>query len=115
MTLHALNGRIAKLEAQSAPPDPDAITRTRTLIVWRRPEDTESAACARWGIDPSAWRQVIYRLAPQSGRFAAHPEQLRPAFLPGPDEDWTAILTLGHAQLEARRRQWQDVNNDARY
>ena len=36
MTLHALNGRLAKLEAQSAPPDLDALTKGRTLIVWRR-------------------------------------------------------------------------------
>ena len=41
MTLHHLNGRLAKLEAQSTPPDPDALTKGRTLIVWRRPEETE--------------------------------------------------------------------------
>ena len=87
-----------------------AITRTRTLIVWRRPEDTEHEACARWGIEPAAWGRVVYRLSPQSGRFAAHPEQLRPAFLPGPDEDWTAILTQGHQRLDARRRQCQEAH-----
>ena len=80
MTLHALNGRVARLEAQTTPPDPDALTKGRTLIVWRRREETEQEACTRWGIDPTAWGRVVYRLYPQSGRFAAHPEQLGPAF-----------------------------------
>lgn len=102
MSLHQLNGRVTKLETQTAV-QPATVWQGRTLIVWRRREEPETEALERWDIDPAQWGRVVWRLAETCRQ---DPERgYPPTWLPGPTEDWGAALHLAHAELEARRRQ----------
>lgn len=101
MSLHQLNGRVTKLETQTTVPPP-TLWHGRTLIVWRRCDESEAEACARWSVDPAQWGKIIWR----SAETCLHDPECgyAPMWLPGPTEDYAAALLLAHAALEARRQ-----------
>ena len=107
MSLHPLNGRLAKLEAQSAPPARAA----GTLYVWRLPHESDAEALARQDLDVSEWPQVRLRVWMGQGRVAEPPGPLWMPLEPPATVAWERVLTQCHEQLDARRRQWQEEHH----
>ena len=101
MSLHHLNGRVTRLEIQTAG-QPVTVWHGRTLIIWRRRDESDAEAFERWGIDPAPWGRIVWRMADTCRQ---DPERgYPPMWLPGPGEDYAQALLLAHAELEARRQ-----------
>lgn len=101
MSLYHLNGRVTKLEIQTAV-QPTTVWQGRTLIIWRRRDESEAEAFDRWGIDPAQWGRIVWR---QAETCLHDPEcGYSPMWLPGPGEDYAQVLLQAHAELDARRQ-----------